>query len=84
MGVHIHCIGSILKNHSHVFYFSTGNKINQCFNVTRAFKIFISLFAVRPKETTEEGAVGGEKDPSTSQLEGTCKKCVIIYTRVFT
>jgi len=66
-----------------VFYFSTGNKINQFFNVkhVRAFRIFISLFAVRPKESTEEGVVGGEKDPSTSQLEG--KKCAIIYTCVF-
>lgn len=56
--------------------------MNQCFNVIRAFKLSILLFIVRPKETTEEGAVGGEKDPSTSQLEG--KKCVIMYARAFT
>lgn len=33
-------------------------------------------FVVRPKKATEEGAVGGEKEPSTSQEEG--KKCVIM------
>jgi len=33
-------------------------------------------FVVRPKEATEEGAVGGEKEPTTSQEEG--KKCVIM------
>ncbi len=27
-------------------------------------------FVVRPNETTEEGAIGGEKDPSTSQEGG--------------
>lgn len=38
-------------------------------------------FAVRPNQTTEEGAVGGEKDPSTSQEES--KKCMIMYTPAF-
>lgn len=66
------------RNHSHVFCSSTGNKINQRFNV---LNFSSPCFVVRPKETTEEGAIGGEKDPSTSQEEG--KKYVIMYTCVF-
>ena len=69
------------KNLSHVFCCPTEIKVNQCFSVLRAYKIFTPCFVVPPKETSEEGAIGGEKDPSMSQEEG--KKFVIVRTCVF-
>lgn len=53
---------------------STGNKIYMRFNVMNFSE---SKFVVRPNETTEEGAIGGEKDPSTSQEGG--KQYLIMY-----
>lgn len=53
-----------------VLFFWTGNEINQRFIVIRAYRILTPFFVVRPGETTVEGAIAGEKDPSTSQEEG--------------
>ena len=65
-----------------MFCCSTENKVNQRFNVLRPYKISCPCFVVRPIQTTEEGAIGGEKNPASASQEES-KKCVIIYTWVF-
>lgn len=65
---------SSLKKLTHMCFALQMQKKNQRFNV---INFSAPCFVVHPKETTEEGAIGGGNDPSTSQEEG--KKYVIMY-----